>query len=349
MPAKSGPSGWARSRSGCRRVAGLLLRLPESERAALLKVASVRRERVSIGAVPRVAADAARDREAEARLKAALGRLAGRRGAHRQARRSGYEFDFRRAPAQRTRAVERRRLAWAAPMAERRVRLAAGVESASGVVAVGGGSVDCFGRGCGVARLSLFGAVAASVGGLGRDGAGQGRGARAGDGALRAAPCGAIVQHDVAALDGDVRESARAAGLDRARSAHADHRRSRSRASSSRTRSCSERMRVSLDELQAMTEAALEAARTGMGEELSREVDVAALVESMCADLADMGGEVDVRRGRAGEGACAGRTRSGARRAIWSRMRCATGCVRASRCATRARGSQSSSTTTGPV
>jgi len=53
-----------------------------------------------------------------------------------------------------------------------------------------------------------------------------------------------------------------------------------------------ERMRVSLEELQATTEAALEAARTGMGEEPSRQVDVAALVESMCADLADMGSDV---------------------------------------------------------
>jgi signal transduction histidine kinase len=53
-----------------------------------------------------------------------------------------------------------------------------------------------------------------------------------------------------------------------------------------------ERMRVSLEELQTMTEAALEAAQTGMGEERAREIDVTALIESMCADLADMGGDV---------------------------------------------------------
>lgn len=53
-----------------------------------------------------------------------------------------------------------------------------------------------------------------------------------------------------------------------------------------------ERMRVSLEELQATTEAALEAARTGMGEEPSRQVDVAALIESMCADLADLDNDV---------------------------------------------------------
>lgn len=53
-----------------------------------------------------------------------------------------------------------------------------------------------------------------------------------------------------------------------------------------------ERMRVSLEELQATTEAALEAAQTGMGEERPREVDVTALIESLCADLADLGGDV---------------------------------------------------------
>src|SRR5262249_20770535 len=53
-----------------------------------------------------------------------------------------------------------------------------------------------------------------------------------------------------------------------------------------------DRMRVSLDELQATTEAALEAEQSGMGEEPAREVDLAALIESMCADVADLGGDV---------------------------------------------------------
>jgi signal transduction histidine kinase len=65
-----------------------------------------------------------------------------------------------------------------------------------------------------------------------------------------------------------------------------------------------ERMTASLDELQATTETALEAARTGMGEERSREVDVAALVESMCADLADMGGDVTFAEGAAVRAVC---------------------------------------------
>jgi signal transduction histidine kinase len=63
-------------------------------------------------------------------------------------------------------------------------------------------------------------------------------------------------------------------------------------------------MRASLDELQAMTEAALDAARTGMGEEPLREVDVAALVESVCADLADLGGDVAFAQRPAANACC---------------------------------------------
>ena len=53
-----------------------------------------------------------------------------------------------------------------------------------------------------------------------------------------------------------------------------------------------DRMLASLEELQSTTEAALEAAQTGMGEERPRDVDVTALIESLCADLADLGGDV---------------------------------------------------------
>src|SRR5262245_26352118 len=52
---------------------GLIERLPESERASLIRVASVRGERISIGERPRVARDAKRDPAAEARLLKALG------------------------------------------------------------------------------------------------------------------------------------------------------------------------------------------------------------------------------------------------------------------------------------
>src|SRR5262249_20781144 len=57
-------------------LAGLIQRLPEAEREDLLKVASVRRERVSVGTRPKVARDAPRDAEAEARLRAEMQALA---------------------------------------------------------------------------------------------------------------------------------------------------------------------------------------------------------------------------------------------------------------------------------
>jgi signal transduction histidine kinase len=50
----------------------------------------------------------------------------------------------------------------------------------------------------------------------------------------------------------------------------------------------SERLEKNLDELQALTEAVLSAAR-GAGGEKMRQVDLAALVESLCADLDDIG------------------------------------------------------------
>jgi signal transduction histidine kinase len=49
-----------------------------------------------------------------------------------------------------------------------------------------------------------------------------------------------------------------------------------------------ERLQHSLDELQELTEAVLSAAR-GTGGEMKRNVDLAALVESLCADLDDLG------------------------------------------------------------
>jgi signal transduction histidine kinase len=63
-------------------------------------------------------------------------------------------------------------------------------------------------------------------------------------------------------------------------------------------------MQASLDELQAMTEAALDAARTGLGEEPLRHVDVAALVESLCADLTDIGSEVAFAQSHAVNATC---------------------------------------------
>jgi signal transduction histidine kinase len=53
-----------------------------------------------------------------------------------------------------------------------------------------------------------------------------------------------------------------------------------------------DRLQKNLDELQELTEAVLSAAR-GTGGEASRQIDLAALVESICADLDDLGEPVD--------------------------------------------------------
>jgi signal transduction histidine kinase len=54
-----------------------------------------------------------------------------------------------------------------------------------------------------------------------------------------------------------------------------------------------ERLARNLDELQSMTEAVLSAARAGPGEE-KRRVDLAALIESVCDDLVELGMPVEV-------------------------------------------------------
>jgi signal transduction histidine kinase len=54
-----------------------------------------------------------------------------------------------------------------------------------------------------------------------------------------------------------------------------------------------ERLSRNLEELQSLTEAVLSAARAGPGEE-KRRVDLAALIESVCDDLVDLGTPVEV-------------------------------------------------------
>ncbi|MEQ1752610.1 MAG: ATP-binding protein [Micropepsaceae bacterium] len=51
----------------------------------------------------------------------------------------------------------------------------------------------------------------------------------------------------------------------------------------------------SIDELQTLTEAALAASRNGLSGEATREIDVGSLVESICADLSDMGSCIQFR------------------------------------------------------
>ncbi len=60
----------------------------------------------------------------------------------------------------------------------------------------------------------------------------------------------------------------------------------------------------SLDELQCLTEAALQVARDGVSHELPRCVDLMALVESLCEDLIDLGENVSIVPDRAVEVRC---------------------------------------------
>lgn len=273
-------------------VARLLVRLPESERPDILKIASVRRERVSIGARPRVAADAARDAEAEARVKAALGDLAV--AEVRIAKRGAPEFNwFGLAP--------RRRGGY------ERLSVAIALEpgrwlNGEFVWPPGASLLSPLMLSVAVASLALI-AVAIWLGyrfsgplqrlSEASTAMAQGR-------AVAPVPeTGPVVLKSAAgAFNAMSRRLMATLENQRVLLASIAHD-LRTPITSLKIKSefiedtdLRERITASLDELQATTEAALEAARTGMGEEPAREVDVAALVEAMCADLADMGGDV---------------------------------------------------------
>ena len=283
---------------------GLLLRLPAHERDDLLRVASVRRERVSIGRTPRVAANAERDSEAEARLRAALGDL----------------------PVAEVRVAKRGAADTSLPGMS--VRRRAGFERLSVAISLGPGQwlnaefvwpqgsslLPALLLSVGVASLTLL-VVAIWLayrfsGPLQR--LSEASAEMAQGKAVAAVPETGPFALRNAAHAFNIMSRRLMATLENQRVLLASIAHDlRTPITSMRIKSefiedaeLKERMRLSLDELQATTEAALEAARTGMGEERSREVDVAALVESMCADLADMGGEVTFAEGAAAKAAC---------------------------------------------
>lgn len=269
---------------------GLLARLPEAEHASLFKVASVRRERVSTSDIPRVAANAERDPAAEARLKAALGNLV--TGDVRVAKRGTPDI-LPFMPKKRA-GIERLSVAIALPQ-ERWLNaeffwpeganllpgllLSAAVASLA-LLIVAIWLAYRFSRP--LQRLSeasarmAHGQAVAPI-------------PESGPHVLKtAAHAFNVMSHRLMAMLENQRTLLGSIAHDL-----------RTPITSLKLKSefiedpaVRQGMQASLDELHAMTEAALDAARTGLGEEPLREVDVAALVESVCADLSDIGGDV---------------------------------------------------------
>ncbi len=268
----------------------LLATLPESQHEALFKVASVRRERVSIGSIPRVAADAERDAAAEGKLKTAMGMLA---SADVRIAKRGSPVVFPFMPKKRA-GIER--LSVAVGLAPGRwlnaeffwpeganllpgLLLSAAVASIA-LVLVAIWLAFRFSRP--LQRLSEASARMA-----------QGQ-------AIAPIPESGPVVLKTAAQSFNAMSRRLMAMLDNQRTllgSIAHDLRTPITSLKLKTEfiddpAVREGMQASLDELQAMTEAALDAARTGLGEEPERDIDVAALVESVCADLRDIGGDV---------------------------------------------------------
>ena len=269
---------------------GLLARLPESERENLLTVASVRGERISIGARPRVAEAAARDPDAEARLRKALAPAPV--DDIRIAKRGNTDLTLF-GPRPHTN-LERFSVAIALKPGEwlnaefvwppgssllPELLLSAGVASiALLIVAIWLGYR--FSRP--LRRLSeASGAMAQgkSVAPVPETGPSALRNAAHAFNTMSRRLMATLENQRVllASIAHDLRTPITSLMIKSEFIADAE---------------LKERMRLSLEELQTTTEAALEAAQTVMGEEKPREVDVAALVESMCADLVDLGGDV---------------------------------------------------------
>lgn len=269
---------------------GLLARLPESEHDALFRVASVRRERVSIGKIARVGLAMQRDTGAEARLKAALGALA--TGEVRVAKR-GSPVVLPFMPKKRS-GIER--LSVAIALAPDRwlnaeffwpdgadllpgLLLSAAVASVTLIVVAVWLAFRFSGPLQRLSEASVEMAAGRAVEPIPESGPFVVRNAAQAFNAMSRRLLAMLDNQRtlLASIAHDLRTPITSLKLKSEFIEDVD---------------VKEGLRASLDELQAMTEAALDAARTGMGEEPMRDVDVAALVESVCADLSDLGGNV---------------------------------------------------------
>jgi signal transduction histidine kinase len=286
---------------------GLLDRLPDSERANLIKVASVRGETISIGDRPRVAEGAARDPDAEERLREVMGANAPELRIAKRGRTNLNLFGF--GPRQRGN-FERMSVAIALTQEEDseewlnaeftwppgssllpEMIFSAIVASVALLIVAIWLSVRFSGP---LRRLSLASSAMA-----------QGKSVapvpETGPWVLRtAANAFNVMSRRLMAVLDNQRVLLASIAHDL-----------RTPITSMRIKSefiadpeLKERMRLSLDELQATTEAALEAAQSGMGEEPTREVEIGALIESMCTDVADLGGDVVFSNGKPLKAVC---------------------------------------------
>lgn len=277
-------------------------RLPEEAQAQLIKLASVRHERLAVSPVPRVAADIARDARMEERLRAALGLEAG--ADVRIARRGKPALSLMSDQHPR----QQERYAVAVPIAPGQwlngeFYWPVGESLVSGILFAAGVS------GILLVLLSMW--IARRLSSPLRELAIAAERLQHGHAVspLRAKGSSTL-QATVSAFNQMAQRLVPLVDSQRTVLASVGHD-LRTPITSLRLKSefiDDENLRHSfagsLDELQHLTEAALQVARDGVSDEPARRVDIAALVESLCADISDLGQDVTCTLPEPIEGTC---------------------------------------------